>query len=136
MIEKTMFQQANLGAIKKALTVYASRHRVVAENIANIETAGYRTQEYRFEEYLDTARQKLHGLRTHPRHLPIGRHSLDETTGSVAETGSKYDNGINNVDIDQEMAGLATNDLAYRLATRLLSMKYDLLRGAITGHVR
>jgi hypothetical protein len=34
------------------------------------------------------------------------------------------------------MATLATNDLSYRLATRLLSMKYNLLRGAITGQVR
>jgi flagellar basal body rod protein FlgB len=40
------------------------------------------------------------------------------------------------VNIDQEMTDLTTNDLAYRLATRLLSMKYNLLHGAISGRLR
>jgi flagellar basal body rod protein FlgB len=39
------------------------------------------------------------------------------------------------VDIDTEMTTLATNDLSYRMATRLLSMRYSLLRGAIKGRV-
>ena len=37
------------------------------------------------------------------------------------------------MNIDQEMTDLATNDLSYRLATRLLSMKYQNLRSAIRG---
>ena len=47
-----------------------------------------------------------------------------------------FDNGVNNVDIDGEMTTLATNDLSYRMATRLLSMRYNVLRGAIKGQVR
>ena len=46
-----------------------------------------------------------------------------------------FDNGINNVDIDGEMTNLATNDLSYRLATRLLSGRYNTLRGAIRGRM-
>jgi len=136
MIEATIFQHAHLAEIKQALMVYARRHRVIADNIANVETSGYRSQEYRFEEYLAGAKKQLQGLRTHAQHLPIGRFDIEDTEGHISETNNDYDNGINNVDIDQEMSGLATNDLAYRLATRLLSMKYDLLRGAINGHIR
>jgi hypothetical protein len=33
------------------------------------------------------------------------------------------------------MADLATTDLSYRLATRLLSMRYNTLRGAIKGRM-
>ena len=47
-----------------------------------------------------------------------------------------FDNGVNNVDIDHEMTNLATNDLSYRMATRLLSMRYNVLRGAIKGQIR
>ena len=52
MIQTTMFDRAHLDDLKKALGVYAQRHRVVSENVANVETAGYRAQEYRFEELL------------------------------------------------------------------------------------
>jgi len=136
MIEMGLFQQARLDQIKQALGVYARRHRVVADNIANVETPDYRAQEYRFEEYLDGAKRKLQGLRTHSQHLPIGRREVGQTQGHTASQETAYDNGVNNVDIDKEMADLTTNDLAYRLATRLLSMKYNVLHGAITGRLR
>jgi len=136
MIRTSIFQQAHLAELKQALAVYAQRHRVVAENVANVESAGYQAQELRFEEYLRAASRRTRGRTTHPGHLPIGRRSLGDAESKVVARTTEIDNGINNVDIDQEMADLSTNDLAYRLATRLLSRKYTLLREAITGRVR
>ncbi len=131
-----IFQAAHLSELKQALTVYSRRHRVVADNIANVETEGYGSRELRFEEMLAGSTRRLAGTRSHAGHLPLGRSAVDETEGQITETGSDFDNGINNVNIDEEMTELATNDLSYRLATRVLSMKYRLLRGAITGQVR
>jgi flagellar basal-body rod protein FlgB len=108
---------------------------VVAGNIANVQTAGYEAQEYRFEELLAGADSRLQGARTHAGHLPLGQRDLSDTEGEQRATGSDYDNGINNVNIDREMSDLSTNDLSYRLATRLLSMKYQNLRSAIRGRV-
>ncbi|MBD3221074.1 flagellar basal body rod protein FlgB [bacterium] len=133
MIAREIFDTARLGDLKKALDVYASRHRVVADNIANVETAGYSARELRFEQYLADASLRLEGARTDANHLDLGRRDLDRARPEVHETGSDFDNGINNVDIDREMTDLATNDLSYRLATRLLSMKYQNLRSAIRG---
>ena len=109
MIKTGLFNQSHLAALKKAVGVYAQRHRVTAENISN---------------------------RTHPAHLPIGGGDLSETRPEVVENGSGYDNGVNDVDVDLEMTNLATNDLSYRMATRLLSMRYSVLRGAIKGQMR
>ena len=133
MISQDLFSAAHLGDLKKALDVYADRHRVVAGNIANVQTEGYQAQEYRFEDLLSGADRRLQGARTHQAHLPLGRHDLDDAHGEVRQTGSAYDNGVNNVDIDREMSELSTNDLSYRLATRLLAMKYQNLRSAIRG---
>jgi flagellar basal-body rod protein FlgB len=135
MISEQIFTQAHLDHLKKALDVYADRHRVVAGNIANVQTAGYEAQEYRFEELLAGADSRLQGARTHAGHLPLGQRDLSDTEGEQRATGSDYDNGINNVNIDREMSDLSTNDLSYRLATRLLSMKYQNLRSAIRGRV-
>ena len=136
MLKTTLFSQDHLAHLKQALTVYASRHRVIAENISNVETVDFRAQEFQFEEYLTDAQHRLQGQKTHPGHLRIGAGDLSDTTGRSVPQETNYDNGTNNVNIDREMTNLATNDLSYRLATRLLSMKYNLLRGAITGRIR
>jgi flagellar basal-body rod protein FlgB len=136
MITSRVFDGAHLAELKQALSVYARRHRITAENLANVETPGYRARAYRFEEYLQKSDHQLRGVRTHPEHLPVGQRSLSETQGREVERDTGYDNGVNDVNVDDEMAGLATADLSYRLATRLLSMKYRLLRAAATGQVR
>ncbi len=133
MISRDIFASAHLGDLKKALDVYSSRHRVVSDNIANVETSGYRAREYRFEQYLSGAEMRLQGARTNANHLQPGRRDLAGVDGETGFLESDHDNGTNNVNIDREMTDLATNDLSYRLATRLLSMKYQSLRSAIRG---
>ncbi len=128
-----IFDSAHLGDLKQALDVYAQRHRVVADNIANVETGGYEAKELRFEDMLSGAEMRLQGARTNANHLHLGNRAIEDTSGEIQATGSDHDNGVNNVDIDKEMTDLATNDLTYRLATRLLSMKYQNLRSAIRG---
>jgi len=133
MFNQGIFEGSHLNHLKTALGVYARRHKVVADNIANVETTGYSAREFRFEEYLAGADLRLEGARTSDNHLDLGRRDFDGTSGEIHKTDTDFDNGINNVDIDKEMTDLATNDLSYRLATRLLSMKYANLRSAIRG---
>ncbi len=128
-----IFSHEHLNDLKRAVGVYARRHEVISENVANIDTQGYRAQEYRFEDLLSGAQARIAGTRTHQQHLAIGARGIDDTSGEVRETASAFDNGTNNVDIDHEMTDLATNDLTYRLTTRLLTMRYSMLRGAIRG---
>lgn len=126
---------AHLDTLKKALDVYAKRHEVTVQNVSNVETTGYRAQKVKFEELLSSEQMRLTGYRTHPDHLPIGSQEPADTRERVEDAGTDFDNGVNNVDIDSEMTSLATNDLSYRLATRLLSGRYNTLRGAIRGRM-
>ena len=135
MIRTGLFDHAHLSSLKRAVDVYARRHQVTAENIANIETPGYRGQRVKFEEMLSGEAMRLRGTTTHEGHLPIGRRDPWETEAEVVDSSSGFDNGVNNVDIDTEMTDLATTDLSYRMATRLLSMRYSMLRGAIKGRI-
>ena len=136
MIKTGLFDQNHLSTLKKAVEVYARRHEVTAQNISNVETQGYRSQRYKFEEMLEGAGKSLQGRQTHSNHIALGTSNLSGTQGETVEADSYFDNGVNNVDIDKEMTTLATNDLSYRLATRLLSMRYTILRGAIKGQIR
>jgi flagellar basal-body rod protein FlgB len=136
MIKTGLFDREHLAILKKAVDVYGLRHQVTAQNISNVETPGYRAQHLKFEELLGSEQMKLRGYRTHPNHLPIGGGDIGNARDEIVDSASDFDNGVNNVDIDGEMTTLATNDLSYRMATRLLSMRYSVLRGAIKGQIR
>jgi flagellar basal-body rod protein FlgB len=136
MIKTGLLNKDHLSSLKKAVDVYARRHKVTAQNISNVETTGYRSQDLKFEEMLNGAGSKVRGMTTHRNHLPIGSSDIGSTSPELQETETNFDNGTNNVDIDREMTNLATNDLSYRLATRMLSMRYSMLRGAIKGSMR
>ncbi len=135
MIKTGLLDYNRLNTLKKAVQVYATRHQVTAQNISNVQTSGYRAQKLKFEEMLTGAGHRLQGQQTHEGHLSLGRRDIASAQAELVEADSNYDNGINNVDIDEEMTELATTDLSYRLATRLLSMRYNTLRGAIKGRV-
>ncbi len=136
MIKTGLFDKDHLAVLKKAVDVYSRRHQVTARNISNVETPGFRAQRVKFEELLSHEQMRLRGYRTHQNHLPLGGQDLGSARDEIVDTDSGFDNGVNNVDIDNEMTNLATNDLSYRMATRLLSMRYSVLRGAIKGQVR
>lgn len=135
MIKTGLLDNNHLGTLKKALDVYSRRHQVTAENISNVQTSGYRTKEVKFEDLINGATHRLKGRTTHENHLSLGRRDVGSAQEELIETQSNFDNGVNNVDIDEQMTELATTDLSYRLATRLLSMKYSGLKKAITGRV-
>ncbi len=135
MIKTGIFDKAHLQNLKKAVDVYAHRHQVTAQNISNVETRGYRAQKLKFEEMLGSEQMRLRGVTTHRSHIPIGSQGLEATQDEITDSQNDFDNGVNNVDIDSEMTTLATNDLSYRMATRLLSQRYNMLRSAIRGRV-
>ena len=136
MIKTGLFDKSHLAVLKKAVDVYGRRHMVTAQNISNVETPGYQAQRLKFEEMLNNEQMRLRGYSTHRNHLPIGVQDFDAARDEIVDADENFDNGVNNVDIDNEMTNLATNDLSYRMATRLLSMRYNVLRGAIKGQIR
>jgi len=138
MLAETMFDQGHLTLMKKALSAYALRHKVVSDNLANVDTAGFRSRAVDFETALAEAGRSarpMRGLRTHAGHLTPGE-ARDPAGPVVRPVDAGFANGVNDVDVDREMGEMVKNHLAYRLATRLLSRKYEGLHTAITGTVR
>lgn len=132
----SMFDSGNLPLLKRALSVYALRHRVISDNIANVATEGYRAKEVDFESLLERQRElPVPAMRTDPAHLPVGGPE-ENPTPEVIEQDTGYDNGVNDVDIDREMVEVGQNQLMYRMVTRLLHGRYQGLKTAITGQNR
>ncbi|MFH2056562.1 MAG: flagellar basal body rod protein FlgB [bacterium] len=134
LIEQTVLQNTSVPKLKRLVDVAAQRQRLVASNIANVNTPGYQRQSLDFESELQQATQKHDrsvGM-TDERHIPIGvkRYSLpqrhlNEDAGNTT--------GVNDVDIDQEMADLAQTQLIYEFGAKRLQQNFDGLKKAIRG---
>ncbi len=114
--EETLVQDLALDALHGALRGLSARQRVMADNVANVETPEFLASTVDFEASL---REAIAG--GDPLRFDISsRHSLAPTTP----------NG-NNVSLDEEMVGLIDTELRYQLATEGMNFKFRLLRTAM-----
>jgi flagellar basal-body rod protein FlgB len=131
VIKDALFGGEGLPSLRKGMDVSRARHRVTAENVANALTPGYRAKRVAFEEYLDRADGSLPIARTREGHISSGQ-PLERTPARVvASEDPVLPNGINNVDIENEMAVMGWNRTQYAALTRFASRQYRLLSEAI-----
>lgn len=111
-----------LGELTRSLDTAALRQKVVANNIANLNTPGYKRSYVPFDEELCQARGRLPLVRTHPRHMTGMDPGGDPRV--VTERGTSRRTDESNVDLDQEMLDLVTNQLRYNTLIQQVSGKY------------
>ena len=121
----------------KSLNFRTQRHDVLASNIANIDTPGYKAEDLVFEKALEKA---LHadepGLLkiTNARHLDGNQTpplNLVEAKRINSATPFVKFNG-NTVDLDKEMAKMAENQMMYTAAIRMLQHQFRLMKTAVS----
>jgi flagellar basal-body rod protein FlgB len=94
------------------LDALSARQKLVARNIANVDTPGYKTQDIDFQSEL-------------------GRAAGSPPT-IVEPAGLPTKNDGNNVSLDHESLLLAENDMRFNIATQLLRGQIHEIREAIT----
>ena len=129
---ESLFNRADLFGLKRSLDTAALRQKAIATNIANAMTPGYRTTRV-FEDELNAANARggARGYATDPAHIPLG---LPKAKAQLYRVDDAPRPGkVNNVDIEEEMARLAENQLFFNSAARLLSMRFTGIRNSIRG---
>ncbi|WP_288221901.1 flagellar basal body rod protein FlgB [uncultured Clostridium sp.] len=117
--------------IKLGLDASALRSKVIANNMANINTEDFKKSYVSFEENLNEAKNKFSLKKTNVNHLN-GR--LDNSIISVKEdnTTSMRADG-NNVDMDLEKVNQASNTLMYNALITQASSKLSMTKSVISG---
>ncbi|MDI3327170.1 MAG: flagellar basal body rod protein FlgB [Alicyclobacillaceae bacterium] len=132
-----LFATGALQWLPRALDAAALRQKMIAGNVANVDTPGYRRRDVRFEEMFREALSRpapLAGLRTDPRHFAIGATPLSEVAPQVVvDEGTVYSANGNNVDMDREMTLLAANQTEYLTVLEDTNLHLAMLRYAING---
>jgi flagellar basal-body rod protein FlgB len=135
MIENIL-NKTNMGVLSRAMDASMLRARTISNNIANVTTPGYKRVEVNFEEELRNAldKNRLKGSQTDEKHIDFGRKSLQDVH---AEAFHPYDpsmhSGVNNVDIDTEMAKLAETQITYNYLTKFTQGIFKKLNASIQG---
>jgi len=122
--------EGSISELKRALDVSHVRNRVIAENIANSETPGFKGSSVDFQRAMADANSSadLNMSKTNSMHIfPGGR---DEAVKIDKEGGPARADG-NNVDQNMEMVRLSENAIIYSTAADLLNRKIKLLKFAI-----
>ena len=113
-----MFNDIASITMQQALGGLAARQRVIADNIANIETPSYLAGRVLFEDALRSA---------------VGAGTPGQATSTVERSLEPTGLNGNNVNLDHETLANVDTGLRYQLMLKALDSKYGLLHDAIRG---
>ncbi len=99
------------------LDLLASRQRLVASNVANVDTPDYKTKDIDFQFEFRAAIDSQSGAKTAP--------DVIEAPGLLTK------NDGNNVSLDREARLLAENSIRFNLASTMMRHEVKLIRNAI-----
>jgi flagellar basal-body rod protein FlgB len=99
-------------SLEKYMDLLSMRQKLIASNIANVDTPGYKTRDVDFESEFQSM---LRGER--PEAKEVG--------------GLLTNNDGNNVNIDREARLLSENGLRFSAASQLLRSQFNTIRMAI-----
>ncbi len=117
-----------LALMERYLDLSARRQVLISENLAQIDTPGYRAKDIAFEEHMrelvsrsERADSSLAGDAARMSGMP----SAEEIPGLPLRPDQ------NNVDVDREMTALAANTAKFGVVSQLLVQKLRILRTSI-----
>ena len=113
------------------MRIAQDNHRLIANNIANVDTPRYNPVHLDFQKTLRNALQgrgRISLRETRPRHLAGGRYS-PAIEGVVISSKNDY----NKVDIDQEIANLAENRGRYLLYGSLIVKQFQVVKNMLAN---
>ena len=106
-----------------ALDGVSQRQQVTADNIANIDTPGFRATSVDFETQLKAAISDGTFAGGNPVEIGMTATPTDTPVGA---------NG-NNVDLRKETMAAVQSQFQYQILTRAVSDRYSLIKTAVTG---
>jgi len=132
-----MFENKIFTLIQKTLDFRSQRQDLLASNIANKDTPGFKAEDLVFEKSLENAlfSEEPGPLKTTNLKHFDGRNTppLELVKAQRINSAAPFpDFDGNTVDLDREMAKMAENQLMYNASIRMLTHQFRMLKTAIT----
>ncbi len=134
MIQNASVFNHTFRALEKAIDISQKRQGVIASNISNLDTPGYKAREIDFQATLKKAMASDSHMaapsmaRTHSDHL--GGEVGPGVEVEIHDAPSAFD-GLNWVGVDSEMKKLMENKLVYKTAVEAMMRKITIIKETI-----
>lgn len=112
--------------LQRIIQQAAERHKVLASNIANVDTPNYRAKDIKFDQVLG---KELGLAATDPKHITTA--PAAGAPGPVSAEDSQPWADQNNVELDLEVAKMTENGMFYEAGVTLLAKKIQMFKNAI-----
>ena len=128
MLNSTAFNYINV--LDRAADVSWTRESLITNNLANVNTPGYKRQDINFESVL---RKALGSSKYVPLDTKINEMNMDELSPMVYTDHGNYSYRLdgNNVDIDTENVELASEQIRYEALTTSIDSEFSRIKIAI-----
>ncbi len=130
MTDKINFSNT-LRLLEKAVNVAHKRNSLIAGNISNIDTPGYKSKDIDFKSAMAEAINSGNSVslaKTDSAHMGIQTGSTQEL--EVFEEEGEW-NGYNWMNSEEAMTKMTENSLIYKTATEALLRKFNILKEVI-----
>ena len=121
--------------LNRTLDLRQSRQRVIASNIANEETPGYRAVDFNFQDSLQAAQRGKGPVTlavTQGGHMGVRGGAVQQVTGQLSPVpAGDLPLDANTVNIELEMAKMSDNAMQYNSAASIMAIRFRQLMGAI-----
>jgi flagellar basal-body rod protein FlgB len=121
----------NIKMLENYLSYCATKNKVINKNIANVGTKDYKREDVAFKDLLqDNINSSLKV--TNEKHFGVsGSGSTSDDFEIVEDKGTDMASGVNNVDIDNEMAEMAENSIKFKFAAKKIGNFYRDIQAVI-----
>jgi len=145
----SLFDSSALPVLEQVVNFSQARHNVLAGNIANLDTPGYRTRDISPEQFRSQLKEAIEQSRRptadDPNVIVDGSNSVNsvfdpepaknpfrvvkESLNSIL----RHDDA--NVSMEQQIAELSKNQMQHNLAVNILASQFRLLQAAVSERV-
>jgi flagellar basal-body rod protein FlgB len=127
-----LLDQGPAPVIEQMLRFAAARHRLIAENVVNVDTPDYRQKDLSVEKFQAMLRERVDDRRD----AGAANVGFDDVSADVEtpERGILFHDG-NNRSMEQLMADQAKNAMMHNLAVELLRKQFQSLELALKERV-
>jgi len=131
-----MFEQIHEGTgfMRHALQGLSLRQQALSQNLSNADTPNYKRTEVGFEDQLRhkaSLDEPSPLVVTNDRHFPMPPDPVGFSPVVHSDRSTSLRRDGNNVDVDQEMARLAQNEIGYNATVQFISGEFRDLRYVI-----
>ena len=135
-----MFQSTTIPVLEQVVQFSQARHNVLAGNLANLDTPGYKARDISVEDFQAQLKEAIED-RSQPTSLAdrygstseIGRRKNIGEIAKNAQTILRHDEG--NVGMEFQVTEMAKNQMQHNMALQIMLQQFRLLQTAITGRL-